>query len=98
MLRHFHKLAADLASDGALRDFYILDVGVAHWNRLIQFVRPRLQEDCFRIDDRIEPLPSAFESIYAMRSTASPSLSIPVGESFLACHFFSDSEIELDFR
>jgi hypothetical protein len=98
MLRHFQELAADLASDGALRDFYILDVDVVHWNRLLQFVRPRLHKDCFRIDDRIEPLPPTFESIYAMRSTASPCLSIPIGESFLVCHFFSDSEIELDFR
>ncbi len=98
MFRRFQDVVADLASDGGLRDFYIFDVSAHHWNRLLECVRRRLHDDSFQIDGRTEQIPPTFESIYALRSTVSPCLSIPVGRAYVACHFFSDSEIELDFR
>jgi hypothetical protein len=97
MPRQFHEIVGDLASDGSLRDFYIFGTSPSHWNRFLAFIRPHIRQDAFRVDGQVTELPPAFEDIYALRSTASPCLSIPVGGGFLCCHFFSDSEIELDF-
>lgn len=97
MPRQFQEIIGDLASDGSLRDFYILGTRASHWNRFLASIRPRIGEDGFRVDGQVAALPTEFEDVYALRSTASPCLSIPVGRGSLCCHFFSDSEIELDF-
>ncbi|HWX20393.1 MAG TPA: hypothetical protein VN578_10885 [Candidatus Binatia bacterium] len=98
MPRQFQDIVPDLASDGSLRDFYVFGASAFHWNRFLGFVRLSIRDDCFRVDTQVSPLPSTFEDIFALRATASPCLSVPVGDGFLCCHFFSDSEIELDFR
>lgn len=93
----FEQIRPDLSSDGALRDFYIPNTDETDWNKLIGLVRPNLEPDCFTVDGEPRPLPKSFKQIEEIRELASPLLSIPVGGSYLNCHFFHFSEIELDF-
>jgi len=97
MKRPFAAIQPELQRDGALRDFYIEGTTHADWNKLMEWARPNLERDCFRVDGEVCDLPASFEEIEKIRDSASPLLSIPVGPSYLNCHFFHHSEIELDF-
>jgi hypothetical protein len=97
MNRSFAEIFPELERDGALRDFYIPDTDIGDWNKLLEWVAPLLESDCFYVDSKVSEFPKSFTEIEKIRESASPLLSIPVADSYLNCHFFHFSEIELDF-
>jgi hypothetical protein len=96
-VKSFREIAEELKPDGALRDFYIFGTDVGTWQLFLESVRHLTGSEDFRIDGEISSLPSNVSKIFAIRSTASPCLSIHVGSGIICCHFFTETEIELDF-
>ena len=85
-----------LYSDGSWRDVYILGTESEDSERFLEFLRPILEADSFTVDCVPSELPASYAQVLRQREENSPVLSIPVGRSYLNCHFFTDSEIELD--
>lgn len=96
-MKPFREIAEELKPDGAFRDFYIFRADVGTWQLFLESVRHLTGPDDFRVDREIASLPFSAAEIFAIRSTASPCLSIHVGAGILCCHFFTETEIELDF-
>jgi hypothetical protein len=97
MPRAFKAVSADLAWDGALRDFYIEGVNPAGWNRFIDAVPTIAEAYEFQVDGTRRDLPASFAEITLLQRGTSTTLSLQVGGKPVNCHFFSPSEIELDF-
>ena len=85
-----------LYSDGSWRDIYVFDTSRSDMNRFLNFVRPMLKEDSFSIDGEVSEVPTSYEEALKIRKEHACLLSIPVGASEINCHFFDDSELELD--
>ena len=96
-VKPFREIAEELKPDGALRDFYIVGTDMGTWQLFLESVRHLTGPNDFRVDGEIALLPSRATEIFAIRSTASPCLSIHVGSGIVCCHFFTETEIELDF-
>jgi len=96
-MKPFLEVASELQTDGALRDFYVFDISLGHWQTFLDHVRDIVHPSSFVIDGEIAPLPKTINEIRRLWDSASPCLSIPVASGFLCCHFFSDTELELDF-
>ena len=96
-MRPFREIAEELKPDGALRDFYIFETDSGTWQLFLESIRSLTGPEDFRIDGAIAPLPSKASEIFAIWSGASPCLSIHVGSGILCCHFFTETELELDF-
>lgn len=96
-MKPFPEIAPELEPDGALRDFYIFDIGSGIWQTFLDYIRTKVDLTSFVIDGETAPLPQTIEEIRRIQDSASPCLSIPVGPGFLCCHFFMDTELELDF-
>jgi hypothetical protein len=94
-MHSYIDISRDLQPDGALRDFYIFDITRNEWQVFIDFMRSHSHR--FLVDGVEQPLPLSIAEILDIHSKASTLLSIHVGNGFLNCHFFSDTEIELDF-
>lgn len=73
-----------------------MDVGMAGWRAFWQLLR---DSDCraeYRIDEASVALPYEVESIFGVRTSASPLLTVYLDGIELNCHFFTDQDIELD--
>ena len=81
--------------DGSLRDIYIQNVNVEHWERFFDFVRSSCFELRYFRDGEAAQLPPSAAHILADKSCAH-NLTIDVGGVGICCHFFIADEIELD--
>ena len=82
--------------DGSWLDVYVLNLAQGDADRFLNFVRPITNEDGFLGDCEPTALPKSYAEIIRMTSESTCHLSVPVGSAELNCHFFLDSEIELD--
>ena len=98
MTKSFNEVKNDLSPDGALRDFYIKDITQSDWNRFLNFVIENIGRFVFQWDCREIPIPNNFHEIKMMQEENPTTLTIWIGEQTICCHFFVDSETELDFR
>ena len=97
MTKSFADVKDDLAPDGALREFCILGISQAEWDRFIA-VAPKLAErSVFQCGGQELPLPSRFPDISAMQKQNPTTLHMWVSGAEINCHFFVETEIELDF-
>ena len=96
-MKPFSVIKPSLQRDGALRDFYIKDTNSDDWDKLIQFVTPKLENGCYIVEGESKTIPRTFRSIEAVRSVKDVFLDIPVGDKYLRCHFFCEEIIKLDF-
>ncbi len=82
--------------DGSLRDIYVLDTNVLHWQHLLAFFRSGVYKYSCTINCEQAALPLSagemFDAAYELR----PLLSVNVGAAILNCHFFTKEEIEFD--
>jgi len=82
--------------DGSWRDIYALDVGMAGWRAFWRLIlNPGYRVD-YRIDGAPAALPHDVDSVFALRETTAPLLSVFLDTIQLNCHFFNDQDIELD--
>lgn len=89
-------LQRDFEWDGSWRDIYVFECGMAGWRVFWQL----LQDPCYRAeyqrDGEAAELPREVDSIFAVRESATPRLSVFLDKIPLNCHFFSIDTIELD--
>ena len=98
MTKPFTDVKNDLTPDGALRDFYIQGISQNEWEQFIEIAPTITERLIFQWGDHETPLPTRLADITAMQEKNPTTLSMWVSGSIVACHFFVDSEIELDFR
>ena len=87
-----------LYQDGSLRDIYILATTERELEAFFDYVRPMIADGDFRIDGDPSPSPRTYLEAMVAGRDAAVTLSIPAGDGVVNCHFFDDSELELDFR
>jgi hypothetical protein len=96
--KSFTQVKHDLAPDGALRDFYIQSTSQYDWNRFLAAVPSSAERFVFRCGEEDIPLPSTFAAIKVMQERDPTTLSMWVAGQPVCCHFFVETEIELDFE
>jgi hypothetical protein len=85
----------DFEPDGALRDIYVLDTNIKHWQRLFAALVSAYALE-YSVDGESRPVPETVDEALRLRATASPSLHFRVAGIVVACHFFCTEQIELD--
>lgn len=87
-----------LYQDGSLRDVYVLATTDRELGAFLDYVRPMIGDADFRLGGEPSPLPETYCDVMMRGQEMTTTLSIPVGDGFVNCHFFDSSELELDFR
>jgi hypothetical protein len=80
--------------DSSLRDVYFLETNAEHWLRFFAFIQAYPVNYTF--DGKPRAVPSVAE-VFANRA-GSHLLAVSVDAVTIHCHFFSESEIELDIE
>ena len=94
----FAEAKEHLYQDGSLRDVYVLAATDRELGAFLDYVRPMIGDCDFQLDGEPSPLPETYREAMMRGREAAATLSIPVGDAVVNCHFFDDSELELDFR
>ena len=85
--------------DGSLRDLYVLNTTLEHWQRMLDYVRGAGLVAGFERGTRTAQLPQRISDIFAEKDDPdheSLLLRLNVGGLWVNCHFFQDDEIEFD--
>ena len=93
----FEEIRSCLYHDGTLRDVYVVQASAGELDRFLDYVRPLIGPDSYKVGGEPQALPSSYAEAFAGGSEIGRTLSIPVGGAVVNCHFFDDSELELDF-
>lgn len=93
----YREAKQHLYSDGSLRDVYVLDTTADELNSFLNYVQPMIKRGNFVAAEEIADLPNTYTEIIDRWRDWSKTVSIPVGSGVVNCHFFDDSELELDF-
>ena len=94
----FTEAKKHLYQDGTLRDVYVLATTERELEAFFDYVRPMIADGDFCLDGESSPLPDTYLEAMMSGRDAAATLSIPVGDGVVNCHFFDDSELELDIR
>ncbi len=91
------SFAGEFQHDGTLRDIYVLDVQLDHWEKAARFII----RQGYRIKFSGTWTQTAFPADLARLFPTGPesectTLSIDVSEVLINCHFFTPDEIEFD--
>jgi hypothetical protein len=81
--------------DGMLLDIYVQNVDAAAWEKAFAFLVDGETE--YTVNGADAPVPKTAAHALNLRPMSSPLMLVRRDEIEFACHFFSDSEIELDF-
>lgn len=82
--------------DESGRDLYIPATTVDDWQRLLDYLSTSQYDLEYSVEDEETPLPSDVRRIFGLKSDASGFLCVDVHGIPLNCHFFAETEIELD--
>jgi hypothetical protein len=86
--------------DGSLRDIYVLDISIAHWEKWVDMVNGKYRVEFWdaKTDSRTDKIDFATVKEYwdsnGQREVVIATISL--GSITIKCHFFDDSEIEND--
>ncbi len=87
----------EFETDGSLRDIYVEDIDSAVWNKFIGEVKRSGYKFEFSHGDVEKEFPCDLNAIKSMQQTDPTTLYIWVTDNIqLNCHFFVETEIELD--
>ena len=86
-----------LYQDGSLRDVYVLATTDRELGAFLDYIRPMIADGDFRLDGEASPLPKTYFEVMMRGQDETTTLSIPVGDGAVNCHFFDNRELELDF-
>jgi len=95
---NFAEAKEHLYQDGSLRDVYVLKTSDRQLGAFLDYVRPMISENDFRLGGEPSLLPRTFFDVMMMGQEATTTLGIPVGSGVVNCYFFDSRELELDFR
>ncbi|WP_330960263.1 hypothetical protein [Photobacterium sp. 53610] len=91
------ELKEEFEADGSLRDVYIENTNSVKWNEFLDFIKLSKYQLEFKHGGKLLNVPDTFSSIKELQETNSTILSIKLnGNLCLNCHFFIETEIELD--
>lgn len=86
-----------LYQDGSLRDVYVLATNDKELGSFLDYVRPMVGDGDFLLGGEPLLLPETYFEVIMRGQEMTATLSIPVGEGVVNCHFFDRSELELNF-
>jgi hypothetical protein len=89
-------LKAEFAWEGSWRDICVIDTSVADWKAALEMIRAAGFRLRFTVDGDESTLPDDVLEIFRQPRETSFMLAVFVGGIQLNCHFFAESEIELD--
>jgi hypothetical protein len=85
------------ASDGSMRDIYVLDTDINDWQTLLDYINAIQWEVTFFKDgNKIKYAKANAQELFGMKTQYSIGLSIEYKRVTINCHFFCESEIEFD--
>ena len=91
------SFASEFTRDGTLRDIYVLDVQVEHWEKAARFVARRGYPVKFSGGWTQVTFPADIARLFpAEPEDKCTTLSIDVSGVLINCHFFTQDEIEFD--
>lgn len=83
--------------DGSWRDIYIENTDLSDWNRFLDYLRINNTETTFHKDSEIIGNQGyRADAIFRMKEDSCVCLCIKCSTTKINCHFFDESEIELD--
>jgi len=96
-VKTWNEIKSDFNVDGTLRDIYVEDIDIDIWNLFLRKIEESSYKISFFHGELKKDLPNLFSNIKFLQQSDSTILSIWLNENIhLNCHFFIDSEIELD--
>jgi hypothetical protein len=82
--------------DGSWRDIYVLKTNSIDWNRLLDALTNSKYEMKFWVDnERVQPI-KTIQELLEIPTRSSPLMHIDISDVNIACHFFTDENIEFD--
>ena len=95
----WQSVSADFESDGALRDIYIRKATLVDWQAVIDALKSEMPALEFRIGSEAAELPCDISELFFRGpNDLTPALYVPMGDTTVNCHFFSDDEVEFDLN
>lgn len=86
----------DFEFDGSWRDIYILNTNSEDWNRFLKSLLHSKYKTIFWIDgEAVKPI-KTIQRALEIRNQANPLMCINASGVHIACHFFTDEEMEFD--
>lgn len=91
-------VAHEFTPDGSLRDIYVFPSSVADWQKVLDFALHHGTEPIYTVDGENAEWPASAVAAFATQAHASPALWFRFGGIHFAAHFFTEAEVEFDFR
>jgi hypothetical protein len=95
-MHQWNEIKAELEPDGSLRDIYVLDTNISIWEKLLTEITLSKYVFKFTHGEIQLDIPSCFSSIKTLQESNPTTLTILVNHIKINCHFFVESEIEMD--
>lgn len=92
----WQRIAPDFKPDGSLRDIYVQNASLLDWDRTVAMLHRHYAPLTFTRDGEPFAPPDSAAAIFAERHDATIALDFEVHGIELACHFFTQDEIEFD--
>ena len=93
---NWNKYKKEFEWDGSLRDLYILNTDISHWQRLIDSLQGGTYKITFKVDDETVAMPEDVTEIFRKRDEVTVLMSLALGGIIINSHFFTDQQIEFD--
>lgn len=93
---NWEQCKKDFEFDGTWRDIYILNTNFDDWNKFLKSLSNSNYETKFWIDNETAKEITTIQAALEIRNHASPYMLIDASGVQIACHFFTDEEIEFD--
>ncbi|WP_288130749.1 protein export chaperone SecB [Microbulbifer sp.] len=96
-MKQWSEIKPEFGVDGSLRDIYIENVDASVWGVFIDGVKQSSYKFDFTHGDIERDLPGSLNQIKVLQETNPTTLHLWLSDSIqINCHFFIESEIELD--
>ena len=96
-MRPWFEIKQEFDTDGSLRDIYIENIEPSTWNLFIQKIKQSDYRFEFNHGDSSAVFPDSIDSIKELQKVNPTILRLWLNDSIqLNCHFFIETEIELD--
>jgi hypothetical protein len=92
------QAAPDFAADGSSRDIYVLNASLADWQVVLDDLRRTGTALRYFKSGVRTALPARAEQIFDPGVSGMQTMSLPVGDIVVHCHFFRIDEIEFDLN
>ncbi len=93
---NWEQCKKDFEFDGTWRDIYILNTNSDDWNKFLKSLLNSKYETKFWIDGEVAKEITSIQEALEIQNHASPYMLIDALGVQIACHFFTDEEIEFD--